>query len=110
MPTARYNKQQICGILLQFGAGLGSGGERGSQGALLHRGVSGRWDLTALTVGSSSLWLIKKAPPCSLTAEPVVEVRNIFNWSAICSYCLTEGKNISIYNERSERAERGFAV
>lgn len=25
MPTARYNKQQICGILLQFRAGLGSG-------------------------------------------------------------------------------------
>lgn len=38
MPTARYNKQQICGILLQFGAGLGSGGERGLQGALGTRG------------------------------------------------------------------------
>lgn len=33
MPTTRYNKQQICGILLQFGAGAGSGGERGLQGS-----------------------------------------------------------------------------
>lgn len=39
MPTARYNKQQICGILLQFRAGLGSGGERGLQGALGTGGV-----------------------------------------------------------------------
>lgn len=52
MPTARYNKQQICGILLQFGAGLGSGGERGSQGASAQRCER---DLAALTVGSSPL-------------------------------------------------------
>lgn len=41
MPTTRYNKQQICGILLQFGAGAGSGGERGLQGALGTRGIPG---------------------------------------------------------------------
>lgn len=41
MPTTRYNKQQICGILLQFGAGLGSGGERGLQGAFGTRGIPG---------------------------------------------------------------------
>ncbi|KAM9625664.1 T-box transcription factor TBX3 isoform 3-T4 [Morphnus guianensis] len=40
MPTARYNKQQICGILLQFRAGLRSGGERGLQGTLCTKGGS----------------------------------------------------------------------
>lgn len=44
MPTARYNKQQICGILLQFRAGLGSGGERGLLRTLCTNGLSpGGW-------------------------------------------------------------------
>lgn len=39
MPTARYNKQQICGILLQLGAGPGSV-VRDAGSPLQHHGLS----------------------------------------------------------------------
>lgn len=42
MPTTRYNKQQICGILLQFGAGLGSGGSGVCREPSAHGGIPGR--------------------------------------------------------------------